>query len=130
MNPSHEISAIFNRLRFDKATHLGEGAIRLDCEVQNEILELLDRNEPVKKRGWFKTLLREWLAVNEIERLICDKNLAVQRMLNAENESRVANDCYSSNLGELAKRDALIRDLRFRLSEIGRAERQRKVRLP
>jgi hypothetical protein len=36
---ARKINDIFNRLRFDKETHLGEGTIKVSVEVQNEILE-------------------------------------------------------------------------------------------
>lgn len=36
------ISDIFNRLRFDRATHYGEGAIILTVQTQNEIIDLVN----------------------------------------------------------------------------------------
>lgn len=42
------ISEIFNRLRFDSETHVGEGSIILTVQTQNEIIDLLtDLSETV-----------------------------------------------------------------------------------
>jgi hypothetical protein len=40
---ARKVNDIFNALRFDKETHLGEGAIRLTVEKQNEILEVVGK---------------------------------------------------------------------------------------
>lgn len=41
--PSKEVMAIFDKLRFDCATHLGNGEVRLSVKKQNEILDLLSK---------------------------------------------------------------------------------------
>jgi len=41
--PLRAVSDIFNQLRFDRETHLGNGDIRLALEKQREILDLLSK---------------------------------------------------------------------------------------
>ena len=48
----------------------------------------------------------------------------------ARNEARIHREMYVHNLNELHERETLIRNLRWRLSELGKPERQRKPTLP
>jgi hypothetical protein len=71
-----------------------------------------------------------WLLGPELTAAIYQNGFLKQKVASLQNDVRVANECYSSNLDECVRLEWRIRDLRFRLSEIGRAERKYKPRLP
>lgn len=74
----------------------------------------------IKRLLWKREVERLKHRISNLERLVAI----------AEKEARFYERLYHSNLAELSKQDALIRQLRFRLSEVGRPERKRLIMLP